>query len=252
MTATPGTARIIQQPKETTMSKPLAILLAAALLSATSALAQTAPTTARNANAQWSEEGLEPINVRGLDVVFAKPGATLAGYERIELTPISVEFRRNWERQAAGTGTRARVRPADVQRIRDRLSQLVETTVVEELAAGGFEMADGPGEDVLTVQMSIVNLNINAPDLPSSGNVRVYTTSVGEMTLVAELRDSSSGELIMRILDRRVGRDTLQPQFTTRVNNVSEARQAARAWAQALRRGLESARALGEPVSAGG
>lgn len=235
------------------MTKTLALLLAATLLSSTTALAQGAPpTTARNANAQWSQEGLEPINVRGLDVVFAKPGATLAGYERIELTPVSVEFRRNWERQAAGTGTRTRVRPADVQRIRDRLSQLVETTVIEELADGGFKMAEGPGEDVLTVQMSIVNLNINAPDLPSSGNVRVYTTSVGEMTLVAELRDSSSGELIMRILDRRIGRDTLQPRFTTRVNNVSEARTAARVWAQALRRALEQARALGEPVPAGG
>ncbi len=229
---------------------PTAMFATAAALAlfAGSATAQTAPaaappTSARQATAEFSQDGLQRTQVRGLDIVFVAPGATLEGFTKVQLAPVSVAFRRNWERNAT-TGTRTRVRASDVERIRAQLATLVETVVREELERGGYTLADDAGEDVLAVQMDIVNLNINAPDLSGAGRVRVYTTSVGEMTLVAELRDSSSGELLMRVFDRSAGRESMQPQFTTRVDNVSQARIAARAWAQALRRGLDNARTV--------
>jgi uncharacterized protein with FMN-binding domain len=229
------------------MIKSLAVLcLAAAVFAASPTNAQETgrPTAARDAASQWQQDGLEPISVRGIDLAFARPGASLADYERVQLAPIPVAFRRNWERQTRA-GSRMQIRAADVQRIREQLSTLVHEVVREELASGGYVLTDEAGEDVLSVQMSIVNLNITAPDLRSPNRTRVYTTSVGEMTLVAELRDSSSGELLARVFDRRVGRESIRPEFTTRADNVSEARRAARAWAQALRNALDSARTIG-------
>ncbi len=229
-------------------NSPLLALAAALALVAGAATAQTAPaaappTSARQATAEFTQDGLERRQVRGLDIVFVRPGATLEGFTKVQLAPVSVAFRRNWERGAT-TGTRIRVRAADVERIRAQLATLVETVVREELERGGYALVEDAGEDVLAVQMDIVNLNINAPDLSAPGRVRVYTTSVGEMTLVAELRDSSSGELLMRAFDRRVGRESMNPQFTTRIDNVTQARIAARAWAQALRQGLDNARTV--------
>jgi hypothetical protein len=231
------------------MTLPRLFALAAALaLVAGSATAQTAPaaeapTSAAQATAEFNQDGLKRTEVRGLDIVFVRPGATLEGFTKVQLAPVQVAFRRNWERQAA-TGTRTRVRARDMERIRDQLSTLVETVLREELERGGYTLVEDAGEDVLSVQMAIVNLNINAPDLTTTSRVRVYTTSVGEMTLVADLRDSSSGELLMRVYDQRVGRTSMQPEFTTRADNVMQARVAARAWAQALVRGLDGAKTV--------
>lgn len=227
------------------MTTSTTLVFAAALAWTATAPAQDAAPTATRSEvlAQWQHDGLEQIEVTGLDLVFARPGATLVGYERVQLAPIPVAFRRNWERQMRSN--RQRIAPADIQRIREQLGELVHEVVREELESGGYVLTDEAGEDVLAVQMAIVNLSINAPNVPSSGRNRVYTTSVGEMTLAAELRDSSSGELLVRLIDRRVGRESMRPEFTTRSDNVSEARRAARAWAQALRRGLDNARSIG-------
>ncbi|MBP6597189.1 MAG: DUF3313 family protein [Arenimonas sp.] len=227
---------------------PLLSLAAAVALAAGAATAQTTPaaappTSARQATAEFNQDGLQRTEVRGLDIVFVRPGATLEGFTKVQLTPVQVAFRRNWERQAT-TGSRTRVRARDMERIRDQLSTLVETEIRQELERGGYMLVEDAGEDVLSVQAAIVNLNINAPDLATTSRVRVYTTSVGEMTLVADLRDSSSGELLMRVYDRRVGRTSMQPEFTTRADNVMQARIAARAWAQALRAGLDGAKTV--------
>lgn len=216
---------------------PLLAFAAAIALVAGAATAQTTPA------AEVNPDGLQRTEVSGLDLAFVRPGATLEGFNRVQLAPVQVEFRRNWERQNR-TGSRQRVSARDIERIRDRLSTLVETEVREELARGGYALVEEPGDDVLAVQMNIVNLNITAPDVASGSRTRVYTTSVGEMTLVAELRDSSSGELMMRVFDRRVGRTSPQPRFTTRADNVMEARNAARAWARVLREGLDAARTV--------
>jgi hypothetical protein len=64
------------------------------------------------------------------------------------------------------------------------------------------------------------------------------------MTLVAELRDAPSGELVARVLDRRVGRDRGSFEITTSVDNVAAARDAARAWARILREQLDAARRI--------
>lgn len=218
----------------------VATLLALGLC-ATATAEDAAPTSKRQADAAWTAEGLQKADVAGFDLVYVRPGASLAAYGRIQLEPVSVAFRRDFGKSSMAGATR-RVRPEDLQEIKDGLSTLVQEKVRGELATGGYALSDAAGEDVLTVELSIVNLYINAPDLPNANNARVYTTSVGEMTLVAELRDSVSGELLARILDRAVGRESMRPEFTTRADNVAEANNLAEAWAKSLRKGLDQAR----------
>jgi len=59
------------------------------------------------------------------------------------------------------------------------------------------------------------------------------------MTLVAELRDSVTGELLGRVVDTRRGRSTGMMQFTNNVTNTADARRAIGVWATALRQGLD-------------
>lgn len=216
-------------------------LVFACLVGASALVAAQQPTSKRQADAEWSQEGLRRVAVEGFDLVYVRPGAALGGYRQVQLEPVSVAFRRGWGKPST-VSTGNRVRPEDVQRIKEGLSALVQEQVREELTEGGYTLTGTAGEDVLSVELAINNLYINAPDLQSAGMSRVYTTSVGEMTLVAELRDSQSGELLGRIMDRAVGRESTRPQITTRADNVAEAKSVARAWARSLRNGLDRAR----------
>ena len=198
------------------------------------------PLSKAQATSAWSEEGLQTLKVKGLDVVYARPDADLGAYAQILLGPMTVAFQRNWERNAT-PGSHRPVSAADSQRIRDRLAKLVRDEVVQELRSGGYQLVDAPGDNVLEVDLAIVNLQVNAPDL-GVGRTTSYAVSAGEMTLVAELRDSATGEVLMRVFDRALARESFRPQRITSVDNAAEARAAARGWAKALRTELDRAK----------
>jgi hypothetical protein len=202
------------------------------------------PVNVPRTEAQWTEDGLRKVAVAGLDLVYAREGATLAGYKSVLLRPVSVSFRRDWGRDPV-VGTR--IRSEDSERIKTELARIIREETVKELGRGGYALVDVPGVDVLEVGMSIADLYLNAPDLPTPSRVVVYTMSVGEMTLVAELRDAPTGDLIARVLDRKQAREHLDMRITTSVDNVAAAREAARAWARILRTQLDSAKRLGAP-----
>lgn len=230
------------------MTKHLVVLFSACLLAGSgSAVAQaqaSTPTTKKQAAAEWSEDGLQRVKAAGLDLAYSRPGATLAGYTKVQVSPVSVAFQRNWQRTVE-TSAGTRVRPADLQRIRERLAVIVREEIVRELGKGGYQVVDAAGEDVLAINLRVAELYINAPDLPTAGIVRNYTMSFGGMTMIAELSDSTTGATIMRILDHSEGRDYGVLRWTTEVDNTMEARHIANVWARALRRELDLAKGIG-------
>ncbi len=222
------------------MSKvSIAFLLALAVLCAPFAVAQ------EKGNA-WTAGGLEQVQVKGLDLVYAKPGATLAGYTKVMLQPISVSFHKDWEKSMEA-GTKRQVSSSDQQRIRDKLAKLVREELVKELNAGGYQLVTAPGDDVLGVEMAIVNLYVTAPVLTGQGGTDYYAVTAGEMSLVIELRDSASGDVIARAFDRFKATEYPHAERITRVDNEAEARSSAAHWAKALRAGLDRAKAIGAP-----
>ena len=236
----------------TMTSRALAVLLCLLVVSAASAQpAQEAspPKTRSDASAQWSEDGLRRVDVKGLDVVYMRPGAGLSGYRKVWLGPVTVSFRRGWERSAS-TGIRSRISAADAQRIRERLAVALREELLAELARGGYQMADAPGDDVLQVNAAITDLYINAPESAGASNVRVFAVSAGEMTLVAELRDSLTGEVVARVYDHAEARETGMPHRMFAGENEREARAAARAWSEILRRQLDLANTTPPPAVA--
>lgn len=225
-----------------TTSMIFALLLSIAL--AANALAQAKPEAPRNkreAAAQWTEDGLQKAAIKGLDVAYVRPGASLAPYNKILLRPVTVSFRRDWGRGSSGSPG-VRVREADAQRIRDKLAALMREETVAQLGKGGYVVVDKPGDDVLEVGAQIVDLYIVAPDVLGREGTRVYSVSAGEMTLVAELRDSVSGETAMRIYDHAYARETGRPHRITDTENAVEARRVAAGWAEQLRQQLDLAK----------
>jgi hypothetical protein len=194
----------------------------------------------------WGEGGLVKMNTKGLDVVYAKPGATLAEYHQVLLRPISVSFAKNWE-QSVTSGSRIRITTADSQRIKDKLSALLREEVEKQLHDGGYKMATAAGDDVLDVTMAIVNLYVTAPDVNQQNLRNSYGVSAGEMSLVVELRDSATGDIIARAFDRNLASESYRPMRISSVDNAAEARAAAKGWAEALRKALDRSKGIGAP-----
>jgi hypothetical protein len=205
--------------------------------------AEVAPSSRRQAAQNWSEDGLEKIKVKGLDVVYMHPGASLASYTKVIVAPVAVSFRRNWERSGGVTGSR--IRAKDAQRIRDQLGALVGEEMVKELASGGFTSATTPADDALVIEMAITDLYITAPDVLTPGRTVIYAVSAGEMTLVATLRDSVTGDIVMRVYDHERAHESMRMQRITNADNAVEARRMAKEWAATFRRVLELARPQG-------
>jgi hypothetical protein len=199
------------------------------------------PRNKREAEAEWSADGLQKTKVKGLDLVYARPGASLEGYKRVLLPPVSVTFRKEWHNPPASP---YRMSADDAARIKGRLSALVRDELAKELGKGGYELADAPGDDVLELDMSIIDLHAAAPDIQTAGRVEVFAFSAGEMTLVAELRDSVSGDTIMRIYDRARSMETGDVRRITVVENTQQAGILAGHWARAIRRELDLARGV--------
>ena len=203
-----------------------------------------APFAAAQDSGAWSEGGLQKIQVKGLDVVYARPGATLAGYTKVMLAPISVSFHKDWAKTVK-VGTNRQISPSDQQRIREKLAKVMQEEVVKELNAGGYHLVTAPGDDVLGVEMAVVNLYARAPaNLSGQSGKDFYAVTAGEMSLVIQLTDSVSGDAIARAFDNFRATEYSNPERITRADNETEVRSAASQWAKALRNGLDRAKAI--------
>jgi hypothetical protein len=184
-----------------------------------------------------THDGLELVKKSRLDVVYRRAGVDFGGYSKIMLDPFEVAFKKQWTRDFRS------VSESERERIRSEMAAEARRVFVQELQEkGGYEIVDRPAPDVLRVSAAIVELYINAPDAMAAGRNRTYTLSTGDVTLVAELRDSVSGSVVARVADHKRARETPTMQWATKSRNIADAREILRRWARALRDGLDEAR----------
>ena len=217
-------------------------LKAACLVALTVALTHAPAATKKEIDQALSEGGLQKLKVKDIELAYARPGASLAAYKRVKLDPVEVAFSPSWN--PTRTGSSLKLSAQEKENIRTGVARLVEEEFARELQAGGrYAVVNETGADVLRVKAAIVNLYINAPD-NGMGRQRTIVSSAGEMTLIAELSDGATGQVLARVADRREAPST-RMQITNGVVNESEARTIAAGWAKTLRKALENAQGLG-------
>jgi len=205
--------------------------------------ASSASSSSKALDEAMSQGGLRKVSVKGVELAYAKPGATLAAYKRVKIDPVEVSFHKSWD--PTRTGSNIKVGAAERQKILDGMAKLVQEEFARELQANnGYAVTEESGDDVLRVKVNIANLYVTAPSGSSTGRSRTYVVSAGEMTLVAELIDSRSGDVLARVVDRREARSTGSVALSGSVYNQGEARSIAAGWARILRKSLDNARGL--------
>ena len=59
-----------------------------------------------------SYDGLQKTEIKGIELAYVRPGATLAGYHSIELAPVFVAFSKNWNPHGAWRSLETQPQPA--------------------------------------------------------------------------------------------------------------------------------------------
>ena len=191
-----------------------------------------------------ASDGLQKISVKGIELAYARPGASLANYKQVIVDPVEVSFDNSWKPQR--TGSSLPLSNADRERIRTGVARIVHEELVRELQANsGYQVVASPGAGVLRVKPDIFNLYVTAPDTGGPSRSRTYVASAGQMTLVAELLDSQSGQVQARVVDREAARHFAGMTLSSAAENESEARSIAAGWAKTLRAAMDRAHGIG-------
>lgn len=196
-------------------------------------------------------DGLVEVKPKRLDAAFLLPGADFRPYKKLMIDPVEVAFKKDWakdyNRDAATLSQR--LTQEDIDRISQAARDAFTEVFNEAYQKAGLEIVTTPGADVLRVRPGIMDLYVTAPDNMSSGRSRTYTDESGEAMLFVELRDSTSGTLLGRGLDRRATRNTGRVQISNSVTNLSDFRALFKQWADTSVKGFNDLRAM-SPVPA--
>ena len=126
----------------------------------------------------------------------------MSTYSKLLLRPIEVQFAKNWDPTKSGSALYDMHEP-DREKIKSELAEVFAEVFKKELEKGGYPLVTEPGADVVEMQAAIVNLYITAPDVSMdvAGRSKVYTSDAGHMTLIMQLHDSVTGQLLARAYD---------------------------------------------------
>lgn len=197
-----------------------------------------------NAPPQESFDGLVLVPDTRFAEVYRRPGVDLSTYETFGLQACEVAFKKNWlrEQNMSSINLNNRMTQRDVDRIKDALGTQCNETFRSALEkAPSYTLVDqfSEGEQVLVLRPKIINLDINAPDIPTAGRQSNYTDDAGQMTLLLEALDATTGETLVRVIDRRRDIDSNRLQWTNSVTNRAAAQRILNNWARQFREGLD-------------
>jgi Protein of unknown function (DUF3313) len=208
--------------------------LIGAVLATVAAVATATPRVQTEPGAEVTDDGLHRVDGGTFARAWAKPGIDLAGYDKILLLPSQMSFR---EVKDPGLRRNATEFPLDEAQ-KERVRTTIHDAFVAELGKSKrFALTERPGPGVLEIRGAIVDVVSHVPDEPV-GRGAIFVKSLGEATLVVELRDAETHELLARAVDRRAAESTF-PARSNAVTNAADLRNAAQRWASLLRRRLD-------------
>jgi hypothetical protein len=183
--------------------------------------------------------GLELVASKNVGALYRRSDLDLAAYSKITVRMPGIEFSKSWNPRNYG---KLGISAAQLTKIRTELAAMAQSTFAKVLGDGGYEVVADGGDGVLEITPNVVNLFINAPDVPTAGRSKTYTMNAGSATLALQVNDAVTGTLLAVVFDQRQTQSTTM-QWTTSVSNRAAADAVLRAWAEQFKRELDTARA---------
>ena len=191
-------------------------------------------------NAEVTFDGLNRIDNSVFTDAWADPEIDFAQYNQFIAGGAVFEFRAVKKKsRLTRTGSEDEFWIDD--KSKERLEREVSEVFQEELAKSErFTETDTPGPDVFILRGALHDIVSRVPP-QYIGRSDIYLRSVAEATIVLEVVDSLSGEVIFRAVERRAAqRPGGDLMLANAVTTWAEVRRMARRWATKLRDGMDS------------
>lgn len=224
---------------KSTVVKRVLLAAATALCLAVAPLPGARLAHAANPPDTWDH--LVRVKSKKLAAVYLLPGADFRTYSKIMLDPAQVAFRKNWVRDynSSVRDLSRQISDEEAMKIADNMRTGALKMYSEVFQKAGYEIVAAPGADVLRIAPNIIDLYMTAPEPMTPGRSRTYTVDAGEATLALEVRDSLTGALLGRAVDRRTaGQGGTYLSRASDVQNLADFERLYRQWAEKSVSGL--------------
>jgi len=191
--------------------------------------------------------GLHLVSQTPQRLVYLRPGASFAKYDKVTILPCYVAFQKNWQENYNQTidNLDQMVTDTDVQNMKNALAAQFKQVFTQVLTQGGYPVVQTSAPDVLLLRPAIVNLNVTQPDLLSNNLNGVAVRSAGSATLWLELWDPVSKTILARVVDSEADRQAVAQPMTINTNTQA-ANTILTQWADELLKHLQAAKAAGK------
>ena len=210
-----------------------------------------APVSAADLPVNW--DGLVEVKAQKLAAVYLRPNADFRAYTQVMLDPSEVAFQKDWAQNynAQAMTLSNRVTDQDVQQDIAMAEAGLNKIFAKAFTKEGYQIVTAPGPNVARVSVTVLDLSITAPDV-GTGFGANYGVDAGAATLVVDVRDSVTNQLLGRGLDRRAaGADEGNGFPRNAVTNRDDFEQLFQTWATIAAKGLSELRAS-SPIDTAG
>lgn len=206
------------------------------------------PSVQTGPNAEVTVDGLHRVDNSVMALAWVRPDLDLSGYTKVMLDDVTVAYQREprARRQSpGGSDQNFALTPSQMENLKSWFREAVVRALTRD---DGYEIVEAPGPDVLQITASLVDLVVRIPT-EQGGSARTFASSYGEVTVILELRDSESEQVLARAADRRD--PTLNPANELMMVTSAAVRRDTETlfnyWAGLLRESLDEIREVGIP-----
>ncbi|HEY2050507.1 MAG TPA: DUF3313 family protein [Caulobacteraceae bacterium] len=199
--------------------------------------------------ATW--DGLVQVKSKKFALAYLAPGADFSSYHKVIIDPVEIAFKKNYVRDynRSHRALSSQIRDSDIERVVADGSKSATALFAKAFSDAGYQVVTEPGPDVVRVHSGVIDIYANAPDIRSAGRRTVIAPEAGYATFVVEARDSMTGALLGRVLDKRyAGADI--GRMRTSVSNRADFETLFRTWAKQAVAGFGDLRKLPTPTGA--
>ena len=224
------------------MTHQLMAVVAGVALTASFSGLSAAPRLQTGPDAEVTHDGLHRVDKTVMSAAWVQPDLSLGGYDKLMLIEAEFTYKAvNNEGKRYVPGRSKDTQFYIPEESRERVEREMRDAFVAELGKlQRYELVNEPGPGVLTLVAGVYDIVSSVPPANTcTGRCDIYLSQVGQATLVLELRDSLSDEILARAVDRRAAQTAGWPVSANTVTVWAEVRRLASSWGQRVRTGLE-------------
>ncbi len=182
----------------------------------------------------FNYEGLRTVPSERFETAQYRPGVDFTKYTSVRFVDPELEFRRPDRSQHEFPLTAAQ---------KESFRDLLSASFHEEFATSeALSTTTEPGPDVLTLEVRVIDIVARVPansaGLGSRGSIALDAT--GQVTLVLEVNDSESGQILARGVETRQVRGAAVRRDTEMLTSWEDVELLVDRWAEATRTGVEN------------